>query len=122
MNYVHLAALIALGCLSVFHAMLAIVMFDEITFRVVWYLGVDLGVAAVIAVNALALRQTGAGDPTSWAICHGVNTLNLAYAAFYYFVVPDPGTALAFGVDIALLIAGVQSQRLRAQHAQAKQW
>ncbi|MBM3514473.1 MAG: hypothetical protein FJX59_12295 [Alphaproteobacteria bacterium] len=95
MNVLHFSALIALACISTFHAILVFVMFDEVTFRVVWYLGMDMGVAAGIAVNVLAARGGRATDPISWRICHGVNLLLLAFGIFYLVVVPGPGPALA---------------------------
>jgi hypothetical protein len=111
MNVVHFSALIALACLSLFHAILAPVIFDELAPRVVWYLGVDFGVAGVLAVNVIVARLPPSGDVVPWRICHALNMINLAYALFYVAVVPDPGTAIAAIVDVAVLVGGVLTQR-----------
>lgn len=111
MNVLHLSAMIALACFCTFHAILAFVMFDEITSRVVWYLGMDVSGAAVIAVNVLAIRGGPANDAISWRVCHGINLLALAYGTFFLIVVPDPATALGVVVELALIVGAVMTQR-----------
>lgn len=104
MSVVHFSSLVALASLSGFHLILTPIMFDAWSARVVWYIGIDLAVAAIIALNVVVARIRPIADPTSWRICHTINGANLVFVAIYAIVVPDPGTAAAAIVDVALFI------------------
>lgn len=120
MNIVHAISLVTAVCMGVFHLILSVVMFQELTSRVVWYIGVDVGTVAILALNFIATRTSNSGDRLPWKITHAVNVLCLFYTLFNFYVVRDPGKAFAILVYIGILTGGILSDREGAKRAQAQ--
>lgn len=116
MNIVHGIALVAAACMSVFHLILSVVMFQELNSRVMWYLGVDVGTAATLSFNFVVTRMPHA-DRLPWRLLHGVNGLGVVYTLFNYYAMIDWGNAFAIVVYTAIFIGGLLSDRQKARNA-----
>jgi len=120
MNIVHGISLVAAVCMGVFHLILSVVMFQQLTPRVVWYIGVDVGTVAILALNFIATRTSDSGDRLPWKITHAVNVLCVIYTLFNFYVIRDYGNVFAILVYIGILIGGFLSDREGMKRAQAQ--
>lgn len=116
MNVVHGTALVAAACMSVFHLILSVVMFQELNSRVMWYLGVDVGTAAILVLNYIVTRVSR-DDRLPWKLCHAVNALDVVYTLVNFYAMLDPGNAFAILVYAGIFIGGILSDRQGAKHA-----
>jgi hypothetical protein len=88
-KYAHITALMVLGCLGLFHLMIAPVMFDELSGRLIWYLSTDLGSLSLIVLN-LVITHVPAGQRLPWRLCHVVNALSAGLGVVNLLAVPEP--------------------------------
>lgn len=120
MNIVHGISLVVAVCMGVFHLILSVVIFKELTPRVVWYIGVDVGTVAILALNFIATRTSGSGDRLPWKITHAVNSLCVVYTLFNYYVIRDYGNVFAILVYIGIFIGGILSDREGMKRGEAQ--
>ncbi|MBL8645296.1 MAG: hypothetical protein JNK21_15295 [Rhodospirillaceae bacterium] len=101
--YVHISGMIVLGCLTLFHAAIAPVMFDELSGRLVWYIATDLSVIFLVFLNA-AVTYVPFTTRRPWTLCHIANVLGVALGALNLAAVPEPINILVLAGYIALTV------------------
>ncbi|MCB2107770.1 MAG: hypothetical protein KDE14_08730 [Rhodobacteraceae bacterium] len=108
----HTLALLAYSFLILFHVSLAPIVFNEISHRLVWYIGTDFGAVGFVAVN-VAARRAVPSDRVVWWMCHAFNAGFVVFDSLNLYAVPQAVNivVLAIAVTVAVTAWAVDLSR-----------